>query len=191
MSASLFKLSNKPVEVQPGFSFSAGMECFYTFASSRTELIKALGKLEEGKVHFTFSQKWSSHELLAYILEQTGPAQVYITSWSITEDPMRKLLALVESGHITELRCLFSDRVEVMNPAAHQLMKYNQVQMHLGKCHAKVIVVRNENIGIVATGSANFTINKRWEAGCVASDKQLADEYITAINQVIKEEDAD
>ena len=190
MPESLFKLSKRDKNKSPVFSAEVGMEYFYSSPNSKAELLETIGKLEPGKCKFTFAHnKWSNHELLAYLLEQTGPAEVFITSWSITEAPMQKLTALVESGHITSLRCLFSDRVPVMSPNAHQVMTFNKIDIKLGKCHAKIIAIRNKDWGVVAIGSANFTNNPRWEAGVVCPDKTVCDMYISGIKKAIEDED--
>ena len=189
MRESLFKIPDilKP-KPDNSLSFSAMSknDNFFSSANSKAELIKAIGKIEQDKSVFTFANgKWSSHELLAYILEQTGPANVWITSWSITEEPLRLLNKLKVCGYINELHCLFGDRVPVMSPVAWQYANYNIPGIKLSKCHAKVQVIRNESWDIVIMGSANFTMNPRWEAGVVCCCKEVAIEYAKAIEQAM------
>jgi hypothetical protein len=43
-------------------------------------------------VHFVTYGKWSMHQLIIYLLKQIGPAKLYMTSWSLTEQPLRALL---------------------------------------------------------------------------------------------------
>lgn len=161
---------------------------YFRNSKNRKELIKALGTIEQGKSTYTFSSgKWSSHELLAYILEQTGPADVWITTWSCTEEPLRQLVKMKQEGNIRQIRCLFGDRVPVMSPNAWQLAKFNFTDIKLSHCHAKVQVIRNEHWGIVIMGSANFTINPRWEAGVVCCDMKVADEFIKGIDEAMKQ----
>ena len=160
---------------------------YFRNGKNRKELVKAVGTLEEGKSTYTFSSgKWSSHELLAYVLEQTGPADVWITTWSCTEEPLRMLVKMKQNGMIRNMRCLFGDRVPVMSPNAWQLAKYNFTDIKLSHCHAKVQVIRNEQWGVVIMGSANFTINPRWEAGVVCCDKNVADEFAKGIDEAMK-----
>ena len=160
---------------------------YFRNAKNRKELTKAVGTLQEGKSTYTFSSgKWSSHELLAYVLIQTGPADVWITTWSCTEEPLRMLVKMKQNGMINNIRCLFGDRVPVMSPNAWQLAKYNFTDIKLSHCHAKVQVIRNEQWGVVIMGSANFTINPRWEAGVVCCDKNVADEFAKGIDEAMK-----
>lgn len=194
MRPSLFNLSEPVTESEEENSFAIGTDSVNYFRNNKTrkELIKSLGAIEQGKSIYTFSSgKWSSHELLAYILEQTGPADVWITTWSCTEEPLRMLVKMKQNRMINNIRCLFGDRVPVMSPNAWQLAKYNFTDIKLSHCHAKVQVIRNEHWGVVIMGSANFTINPRWEAGVVCCDKNIADCFIHGINEAMKKIKAD
>lgn len=92
-----------------------------------------------------------------------------------------------QQGMIRTLRCLFGDRVPVMSPNAWQVARFNFDELKLSKCHAKVQVIRNVDWGVVIMGSANFTINPRWEAGVVCCDKGIADKYARAIDEALKQ----
>lgn len=121
--------------------------------------------------------------MLAFILEQTGPADVWFTSWTITEGPMRLVVDLLERGAIRSCRALLSERVEAMNPAALQLAKGN-LQLRLLKLHAKSIVVLNDTWGVTVGGSANFTRNPRIEKYIVCTHRDIAEAERTWIDQV-------
>jgi hypothetical protein len=153
-----------------------------TKASTLQELVGALQQNEH--IHLPSFAKWSMHDMLAHILEQTGPAQVWITSWTITEEPVRTILEHMEQGRITSLRALFSERVEAMNPAAHQLARFN-LQVHLTKIHAKCIVVLNDTWGVTVSGSANFTRNPRIEKYVICTHRDLAEAERSWIDAVM------
>ena len=58
---------------------------------------------DKGAVQFVSLGDWSTHDLLFYYLNITGPADVYFTTWSISEFAMRQLYAMVDSKLITSL----------------------------------------------------------------------------------------
>lgn len=126
------------------------------------------------------------HQLLAYVLEQTGPAAVWMTTWTITEEPMRSLLQQLRSGSIIELHALLDYRIERRKPEAFQLASSIITRIKLTKCHAKVLVVQNEQWSVTVLGSANFSNNPRIEAGCLFTDRASADFHRTWINDVIE-----
>jgi hypothetical protein len=125
-------------------------------------------------IHIPSRGAWSMHDVLEFILQRTGPDDVWITSWTITERPMRLILELLKNGTIRKLRALFSERVEAMNPVAHQVASMN-MDVRLTKIHAKCIVVLNEHWGVSVSGSANFTRNPRIEKYVICTHRSIAE----------------
>lgn len=150
--------------------------------SSLQDIIGVLTHNEH--VHVPSFARWSMHDVLIHILQQTGPANVWITSWTITEEPVRAILEEMAQGRILSLKALFSERVEAMNPAAHQLARFS-LQVKLTKIHAKCIVVLNEQWGVTVSGSANFTRNPRIEKYVICTHRDQAIEESTWIDAVM------
>lgn len=134
------------------------------------------GLMPNGAIHFITEGKWSSHELLSCILDLTGAACVRISTYSMTEDPVRMLVNYVHDGRISDLKVITDKRFRGQQGAAHQLAVAN-FPVILTDVHAKVMVVRNEKWNVVVVGSANFTRNKRNESGIVLDNKEAADFY--------------
>lgn len=139
---------------------------------NRENLTEALGKIKAGQ-HYMFvtGGKWSAHDLLFYLLGQTGPAKVYLCTWAISELAARLLLQAVTDKLITELNCIFDRRLPVRKDKTLQLAKNICTRITLVDCHAKVFVIENESWSISVLGSANLSNNKRIEAGCIFTDK--------------------
>ena len=177
-----------PVE----FSSSAAMErLVFIRESAGKSLASAFPAYQEKTVCVSFSRnKWSAHEMLAHLLTLSGVAKVWVTSWSITEEPARKLVALRDSGIISHLSCLFGERLRVLAPGAFQLLQNKVDRMALARIHAKVIVIRSEGFGITVIGSANFSKNKRTEAAavifCQETAKDMSEQIENEISNAIK-----
>jgi hypothetical protein len=124
--------------------------------------------------HLPTRGQWSLHEMLAFLLHRIGPADVWITSWGISHDPLRHVLKLKESGAITSLNCFFDSRVVQECPLAHQLTLVDGIRVSLGKCHGKLLVLQNKEWGITVTTSANLTENPRWENYVISTHQVLA-----------------
>jgi len=141
----------------------------------KVDLDQLMGELRHNEhVHVPSKASWSMHDMLAYILKQTGPADVWITTWTITEQPVRLVVDLMNNGTIRTCKVLLSERVEAMNPKALQLVKGN-LQVRLTKIHAKSIVVLNDEWGVSVGGSANFTRNPRIEKYIVCTHREIAE----------------
>jgi hypothetical protein len=159
---------------QPAGSTVSGAAHF-VIGRKRADLDALIGELHPDQhIHIPSLGSWSMHDVLAFLLRQTGPADVWITSWTITEEPVRLLLEHLQTGAIRSLKALFSERVEAMNPAAHQLARFN-LQVKLTKIHAKSIVLLNDAWGITVGGSANFTRNPRIEKYIICTHRSIAE----------------
>ncbi|MBC6698072.1 phospholipase D-like domain-containing protein [Hymenobacter puniceus] len=180
---SLFKTSElaKPAvtaagQLRPAVRRSGVSTALFGISRGRKELLQHFGQLEPGQCyHYATGGKWSAHELLQYVLERTGPARVYITSWTITEAPLRSLRELRNAGVIKELTLLLDHRIKSRCPQAWQLVPSLQARVHLSKCHAKVTVVENDEWAVAIVSSQNYTRNPRIEAGIVSLDRGAAD----------------
>lgn len=138
------------------------------FREGSLEKLSSIGELVEHKViKFMSKGAWSMHELLAYLVEKTGPADVHLSAWTMSEDPARVIYKLKEEGLIKKLSCLLDYRIHTNAGDAMQLLLGITDRIALVKTHAKVMVILNKQWGISVVGSANFSRNKRIEAGTI------------------------
>ncbi len=141
-------------------------------------LKEVIGTIEKEKtIHVVTNGQWNSYELFEYILYRTGPAKVFMSTWAITEQPMRALMHLKDSGYIRELNCIFDERIGKQNPRAFQFVQQLVDNLKLAKCHAKVSVIMNEDWAVTVMGSANWTKNPRMEAGVICSERAVGEFY--------------
>jgi hypothetical protein len=108
------------------------------------------------------------------MLKKAGPSELWLSTWTITEDPVRSLFLLKEQGFITQLHCLLDYRIKERKPAPLQLLQGFADRVALAQCHAKCAVVQGANIALCYVGSANMSRNPRREAGFVSADASTA-----------------
>lgn len=169
-----------PIVRQPSGRESAGV-----LASRR--LLELFPRLEENATHhFLSTGTWSAHELLEHLLSLTGPAQVTLAVWSISEVGARSIVGLRERGMITSLRALFDYRSNVRHPGALNLVKQACDEVRTLPCHAKVTVIRSAQWSVLMNGSSNYTKNPRTEAGYVSTLLELCDFYEAHILNLIR-----
>jgi hypothetical protein len=187
---SLFKTQDAKPELQ---SHATKQSLVTRVVTSKRQIGKSLLVLAEmanaldhnQSIQYCTGGRWSMHEMVRMILLKTGPAKVWMTTWTITEEPMRVLLDLIKTGYISELSAVLDYRIEKRKPEAFQLASNIITRIKLTKCHAKVAVIRNEEWNITIVGSANFSKNPRIEAGVIFTDKESADFHIQWIDDVI------
>ena len=175
---SLFSLMDlikkKPDKTQSGSVAFTGSSLL-TIGHAGEKLHQVFGKVLDGQsVHYASLGDWSTHDLLFFLLEQTGPAKVYFTTWAISEYAIRQLYQFIEHGLILELKGIFDYRNGIRKPAELQFLQKITTDIKAAKCHAKVTVIENDRWGICVVGSANYTRNPRIEAGVLCCDKTVA-----------------
>lgn len=146
-----------------------------------------LGSLISGfDKHFYSKGAFNLIQLVLYLLKQTGPAHVFISSYSIAEDSLATLKRYLDQGDILSIRFLIDNRVRTISPKPFDFL----VTAFPGcyRCcalHAKVALIYNDCIRLSVVGSQNATHNPKLERGIVhASDevfnfdlKVLTDEF--------------
>lgn len=147
------------------------------------------------KIHEAFSQfqgkeiipvasngDWSMHHLLEYLLGISGPARVWISSFSINEVAVRTFLNLQDAGLIQELHCLLDLSVKRHNLGLLFFANNIVSGISLSKCHAKMILIENETYTISVVGSANFNINDKKEVAVIHFGRWFFDFYFDVLS---------
>ena len=76
-----------------------------------------LGPIAVGKnKHFYSKGAFNLIQLVLYLLRQTGPAHVFISSYSISEESLATLLRYKERGDILSIKFLIDNRVRTISP---------------------------------------------------------------------------
>ena len=126
------------------------------------DIERLIGELKPGKSESFMTNSISVHEVLEHLLAITGPAVVYLMTFSISEAGVRSLAALADEGYLLRPRFLFD--YTVRKNKLHLLLFANEVgTIRLASNHAKQILIHNEAWDIVVTTSSNFNKIERWE----------------------------
>lgn len=147
---------------------------------------KYLGQVEHGlNKHFYTRGAFDLVQLVLYILRQTGPADVVISSYSIAEQTLKTLKRMVEQGEITSIRFLIDNRVRSISPKPFDVMVNSFPGCY--RClalHAKVALISNSEWKITVIGSQNATHNPKLERGIIHTDPKI----FTFDEEVLNEE---
>lgn len=142
----------------------------------KQSLIDAFGTLEKNKnYHFATAGRWSQYEVLNFILAQSGPADVFLTTWKINDLSANNIFNLIKAGVILNLFTVLEKRIPITSPTAKDTIVTNATNHLIADNHSKVIVVINDEWKVSVNGSANMTINPRIEAGVLSTVESVAD----------------
>jgi hypothetical protein len=137
------------------------------------QLKKHIGQIcHDEIVNFWSFGRWSMHDLLIHLLKQTGPADVLVTTWSISESAVRDILKKHQEGIIKSIKFLIDPRIKVRNPKPLQLLAANFTYKFIA-CHAKVTTIENEDWHVSIVSSANMTNNPRFERGVIFPCREI------------------
>lgn len=129
--------------------------------------------LNQTNIPFWSEGNFSMHELLQHLLEQTGAASVRISSFSISESALRSFVYMSEKGLIKSLSCLFDLTVKQHRLSLLFFASNVTTSISLTKCHAKLILIENEQCKVAVIGSANLNVNDKKEVGIISTEDAI------------------
>lgn len=138
---------------------------------------EGLGLLQPGKAkHYYSSGAFNLIQLVLYILKQTGPARVFLATYSISDRSITTLRNHVDDGQILSIRFLIDNRVRTISPKPFDhLLTAFPGQTRCRTLHAKVALVWNNSWHISVVGSQNATHNPKLERGIIHTSKEIFD----------------
>lgn len=156
--------------------------------SNQKNLADELGKIETNRsYHFISEGRWSMYQLLTYLLNITGPAKVWVTSFSISESALRSFLKTNQAGMIKELHCLFDNACKKNKLDLLYFANNIVSEIRLTANHSKLILIENEQWNVVVNGSANMSPNIRIEAGVICTDREIYEQYKQRVLQAFRD----
>lgn len=154
----------QPVKEPEAFTASGSVSQLY----AETGLItKYLDKLIPGKdVHFWSFGNFNMMRLVFWILEQTGSADVIMSTYSISPKTIQGVLNRRESGLIRDIRFIVDNRVRSLSPKPFDMLVKN-FDYRCISIHAKVACISNDNWNVTVVSSQNATDNPKMERGTI------------------------
>lgn len=138
---------------------------------------------KETSLHLPSFGNWSFNHMIAHCIKLTGAAKLYLTSWTISEQPVKELLQLLDDGMITELVCLLDSRVPKQCPNAYQIAQHRFANLKLCHIHAKMAVLINDQYQVTINSSANLSRNDAIEAYVVTESLGIAKHHAAWITE--------
>ena len=142
-------------------------------ADAEKALTRSIGQLENGREHHFYS--WGNYNLvrlISYLIKQTGPAHVFMTSYSFSQKSIEQLQHKISKGEILSFRIILDNRVRVMSPKPFQMIA-SSFNYRCISVHAKVALIWNDEWKITIVTSQNATDNPKLERGTIFTDLQV------------------
>jgi len=151
---------------------------------------EAIGELEHDQDVFilTFGQ-FSLIDALIVILEQTGPADVTVSTWTAADAHLQKTAAMIEGASIRSFKMIVDRSFETRQPAYcnHMRSIFGDECIRAIRTHAKFMLVRNERWDVVVRTSMNLNENPRLENLEISESREFAAFFQTISDEIFRE----
>ena len=150
---------------------------------------EAIGDLYPGCAIFGITKgQFSLIELIGAVLGQTGPADLFLSTWTAAGSDLSDAFSLVESGMIRSMRFLVDHTFQRRKPAFASKIRelFGAEAVRVTRNHAKFCLIRNEQWDIVLKTSMNLNTNPRLEDFDIQDDPLLADFLQGLMDEIFK-----
>ena len=138
-----------------------------TFSDETGLITKHLAKIVPGTdIHFWSFGNFNMMRLVFWIIEQTGPADVIMSTYSISPKTIQGVLNRRERGQIRNIRFIVDNRVRSLSPKPFDMLVKN-FDYRCISIHAKVACISNDNWKVTIVSSQNATDNPKMERGTI------------------------
>ncbi|MBD8349358.1 hypothetical protein [Dysgonomonas sp. HGC4] len=120
------------------------------------------------------------------VLRQIGAADIFITSFSISEEFIRSMFRQKSNSQILSAKLLIdmkaAMKIAKLIPFASNVFD----EIYLSNNHSKVLLLSNEKYKVSINTSQNQTRGNRNESGIITTDQAIYQLYENAINEIVK-----
>jgi hypothetical protein len=153
----------------------------------KKDLDQIIGPLVMGdSVHYANDTLFYLHDVIIYCLSQSGPAELFFSTYAIKEFQARLITKMRSENLITGLHALIDYRNEQLDAGAMQILNKSSDSFGYQRTHSKLAVIKNEKWGISIVTSSNLTNNTRLDVGVITCNHQIADARLNWITKHIK-----
>ena len=113
-------------------------------------------------------------DVLEWVLEQVGTAEVWQTSFSISEEFLRRLFFIEKSGQVKRFNLVLDHKATNKTLKLWAFITQVIQRTYLADNHSKILLVRSEAGGTVSVvTSQNLTRGNRSESAFITTDKEI------------------
>lgn len=153
---------------------------------NRSEHISAvLRPLADNHSQAYLSDMLQVADVLQWILDQTGPAHVQMTSFSISEEFLRRVFFIEKAGLIKSLDIVLDFKATNKTLILWSFIEQTVENCYLASNHSKILLVYNDRHTVSVVMSQNLTRGNRFESGFIATDRHVFDALHSQVNYLI------
>ena len=152
----------------------------------------AIGELRKGHEAFVLTYgQFSLIDALCAVLEQTGPADVVMSTWTAANAHLEKAAKLLANAEIRSMRFLVDRSFLTRQPAYCETMRrlFGDACIRTARTHAKFMVIQNDEWSLAVRTSMNLNENPRMENLEISDDPALCAFLLQVAEDVFEDQD--
>lgn len=120
-----------------------------------------------------FSNRVQLGDLMEWVLKQIGPSHVEISTFSTSEEFIRRVVRLKDQGQVLSCSLYCDIRAARKTLTIYSFIKSVFDEVYLCQNHSKVILFRGSTKKVVVITSQNQTRGDRFECGVISSMENM------------------
>ena len=126
-------------------------------------------------------------DILEWVLKQVGRSEVWQTSFSISEEFLRRLYFITRDGSASAIHLVLDFKATNKTLSLWTFIEQVISTTHLADNHSKVLLIRSENGDkITILTSQNLTRGNRMESAIVTTDPQVFQTFLSDMEDLIQ-----
>lgn len=125
-------------------------------------------------------------DILEWILEQVGRSEVWQTSFSISEEFLRRLYFITKANEVSRINLVLDHKATVKTLKLWAFITQVIEKTFLADNHSKILLVKSEKGDTVSViTSQNLTRGNRYETSFISTDKEIFNTLFSQVNDLI------
>jgi hypothetical protein len=145
-----------------------------------------LKPLEEKPFQAYLSTALQVADVLEWILKQVGVAEIWQTSFSISEEFLRRLYFISRDKKVSRINLVLDHKATNKTLKLWSFIVQVIERTYLADNHSKILLVKGENGAKVSVvTSQNLTRGNRAESAFISTDSEIFDKLFVQVNDLI------
>ena len=126
-------------------------------------------------------------DVLEWILSQVGKSEIWQTSFSISEEFLRRLFFIEKEGNIKEFNLVLDHKATNKTLKLWAFISQTMKRPYLADNHSKILLVKAENGEVVSVvTSQNLPRGNRHESTFISTDKDIFQSLHSSVSDLIR-----
>lgn len=150
------------------------------------KLVKQILKpLSDAPLQAYLDNRVQLFDIIEYILTQTGPASIYISTFSTSEEFLRRIFKLRQKGMLTSAVMLADLKASRKTVNLYRFISSVFDDVYLAENHSKVILIHNVKWHVSICTSQNQTRGNRTESGMISTSPDIYSKLLSQFSDIV------